>query len=88
LNVAHAGDSLTVPTQAVDQTGTPYVLLVNTANRVEKRPVRTGISTSTQVEILSGLSQGDRVIALNLASYQPGEVVTPRQTTSPGQEAQ
>ena len=88
LNVAHAGDSLTVPTQAVDQTGTPYVLLVNTANRVEKRPVRTGISTSTQVEILSGLSQGDRVIALNLASYQPGEVVTPKQTTSPGQEAQ
>ena len=50
--------------------------------------MRTGISTSTQVEILSGLSQGDRVIALNLASYQPGEVVTPKQTTSPGQEAQ
>lgn len=88
LNVAHAGDSLTIPTQAVDQTGTPYVLLVDTANRVEKKTVRTGISSPTEVEILSGLNQGDRVIALNLASYQPGEVVTPKQTTPLGQEAQ
>ncbi len=88
LNVAHAGESLVVPVQAVDQTGTPFVLLVNSDNKVEKRSVRVGVSTPTRVEILGGLKQGDRIVALNLSTYQPGEIVTPKQVAPVTEEAQ
>jgi RND family efflux transporter MFP subunit len=88
LNIAHAGESLTAPVQAVDQTGTPFVLLVGSDNKIQKKAVQIGISTPTRVEILSGLSAGDRVVALNLASYQPGEVVTPKPTAPATQEAE
>lgn len=88
LNVAHAGESLAVPVQAVDQTGTPYVLLVNSENKVEKTDVHVGVSTPTRVAILSGVKEGDRIIALNLSTYQPGEVVTPKQIAPVTEEAQ
>jgi RND family efflux transporter MFP subunit len=86
LNVAHSGESLTVPVQAVDQTGTPYVLLVDSANKVEKKNVHVGVSTPTRVEILSGVNQGDRIVAVNLPEYQNGEAVTPRQIATSAQE--
>jgi RND family efflux transporter MFP subunit len=88
LNVAHDGDSLTVPVQAVDQTATPFVLVVDSHNKIQKKNVRVGASTPTRIEILGGVEQGDRIVALNLASYQPGEVVTPKQTTPATQEAE
>jgi len=88
LNIAHTGESLTVPVQAVDQTATPFVLLVGSDNRVLKKSVRIGVSTPMRVEIVSGLNQGDRIIALNLSSYQSGELVTPKQATPVSQEAE
>jgi RND family efflux transporter MFP subunit len=88
LNVAHAGESLAVPVQAVDQTGTPFVLVVNPDHKVEKRNVRVGVSTPNTVALLSGVKDGDRIIAVNLSTYQPGEVVTPKQVAPVTQEAQ
>ena len=79
LNVAHSGESLTAPVQAIDQTGTPFVLVVDSENKIEKRNVRIGVATPTQVAILSGVNEGDRVVAMNLADYQNGETVTPKQ---------
>lgn len=82
LNVARAGDALVVPVQAVDQSGAePFVMLVNAADKVEKRQVRLGVETANRVEILSGLNEGDRVIVANLATFQPGESVTPRRSS-------
>jgi RND family efflux transporter MFP subunit len=81
LNIQRSGDALVVPVQAVDQTGTyPFVMLVNSANQVEKRVVQVGISTANRTEILSGLKEGDKVIVANLATFQPGEVVTPKRS--------
>jgi RND family efflux transporter MFP subunit len=81
LNVKHTGDALVVPVQAVDRDGPqPAVLVVNPQNRVEKRTVQTGIATANRVEILSGLHEGEQVIVANQASFQPGELVTPRQS--------
>jgi RND family efflux transporter MFP subunit len=81
LNIQRTGESLVVPVQAVDSsTGEPFVMLVNSVNRVEKRNVQVGVSTANRVEILGGLNQGDRVIVANLASFLPGEVVTPKRT--------
>ena len=82
LNIQRAGNALIVPIQAVDQSGSqPFVMLVDSANQVEKRPVSIGVSTANAVEITRGLSDGDKVIVANLSSFQPGERVAP-QTSS------
>jgi len=89
LHVAHSGESLTAPLQSVDQTATqPFVLLVDPANKVQKRNVRIGISTAKLVEILSGVKEGDRIIAANLSTYQPGQLVSPKQTSTGTQESE
>jgi RND family efflux transporter MFP subunit len=89
LNVVHSGHSLTAPIQAVDQTGaSPFVLMVNTANKIEKKNLRVGVSTADRVEILSGVKEGDRIVAVNLSDYQSGEVVTPRQIANTIQESE
>jgi RND family efflux transporter MFP subunit len=79
LQLASANESLTAPVQAVDQTGTPFVLLVDSAGKIHKKTVRVGISTPDRVQILSGLNEGDRLVAVNLSEYQEGETVSPRQ---------
>lgn len=82
LDVQRTGDALVVPIQAVDQSAAqPFVMLVNHANKVEKRPVRVGVATANRIEILSGLEQGDRVIVANLASFEPDETVVPKQSS-------
>ncbi len=79
LSVQRSGDALAVPIQAVDQNGSqPFVMLVNSANTVEKRTVRVGITGANRVEVLSGLKEGDKVIIANLATFQAGEVVAPK----------
>jgi multidrug efflux pump subunit AcrA (membrane-fusion protein) len=82
LNIERAGNALVVPVQAVDESGSqPTVMLLDSSNHVQKRVVQLGISTANRLEILSGLQAGDRVIATNLASYQPGELVQPKLDT-------
>lgn len=79
LHIRRSGDALVVPIQTVDQSSAqPFVMLVNSENRIEKRTVRVGVLTADRAEILSGLKDGDKVILANLASFQPGETVTPR----------
>ncbi len=79
LNIQRTGDALVVPIQAVDQTSAqPFVMLVDSANKVEKRAVRIGVSTANRVEILSGVNAGDKVIVANLSTFTPAESVTPK----------
>jgi RND family efflux transporter MFP subunit len=81
LNVKRSGDALVVPIQAVDTSGPqPIVLVVNTQSRVERRAVQTGIATANRIEVLSGLREGEQVIVANQASFQPGELVTAKQS--------
>lgn len=89
LNVAHSGESLTAPVQAVDQTTAhPFVLLVGSDNRIEKKDVHVGVSTADRVELLSGVKEGDRIVAVNLATYQPGELVAPKQIATNTEESE
>ncbi|WP_229668636.1 efflux RND transporter periplasmic adaptor subunit [Edaphobacter acidisoli] len=79
LNINRTGDSMVLPVQAVDMSGgSPYVMLVDRDNRVEKHPVEVGVATANRTEILSGLNAGDRVIATNLSGYQTGETIEPK----------
>jgi len=81
LPIQRAGDALVVPLQAVDRSGSqPFVMTVDGSNHVQKRSVQIGISTANRTEILSGLNVGDKVIVANLATFQPGEAVTPKRS--------
>jgi RND family efflux transporter MFP subunit len=79
LDVQRSQNALVVPIQSLDQSGaTPFVLVVDASNHVERKSVQVGIATANRAEILSGLQEGDKVIAANLSAYQSGELVTPK----------
>ena len=70
---------LTVPVEAIQRSGNKTnVLVLDWQNRVERREVKTGAQSSNNVEIVAGLTEGEKVIVGNLGSYQPGETVIPR----------
>ncbi len=84
LNVKRSGMGLTLPVQAVDETSNPpYAFVVNDQGQIEKRTLRLGIQTPTRVEVLSGVTESDNVVATNLASYTPGEAVRTEQAVLP-----
>jgi len=70
---------LTVPTQALIENGDqPTVLIVDSANKVEKKTVSVGIHSADRTEITSGLSGGESVIVSGQTNYQTGELVRPQ----------
>jgi RND family efflux transporter MFP subunit len=78
FNLEQKKDALIVPASAIIEGDEPSVMLVNSSNRVEKRPVVLGISGANSQEVTSGLKSGDRVIIGGLSSLQPGQQVTPQ----------
>lgn len=62
INTAEKEDALVVPIAALKTNDNgSYVLRVNASGQTEQVPVTTGIYNDEYVEILSGLSEGDRV---------------------------
>lgn len=74
-----AQNVLTVPVQAVQNAGEGrgHVLVVNGENKVEQRDVTLGLQTADEVEIVSGLRDGELVIFGEQGQYRPGELVKP-----------
>jgi RND family efflux transporter MFP subunit len=74
-------NALTIPIEAIQRadSGKTTVLVLDALNRVQAREVQVGVESSNNVEILTGLTEGERVIVGNLGSYQPGEVVRPKE---------
>jgi RND family efflux transporter MFP subunit len=73
-------DALTVPVNAIQRDQNKFhVLVVGPQNRVESREVQLGVQSSNSVEVVAGLSAGERVIVGNLGSYQAGEHVRPKE---------
>jgi RND family efflux transporter MFP subunit len=73
----HPG-ALAIPTEAVSGGSTPVVFVVNDRDEVEKRPVKLGLETSDKYEVLSGLSEGERVVIGNHTEFSEGEKVEPK----------
>jgi len=72
-------DALTIPVTSILRSENKTQVLVLDANdRVQVREVKLGVESSNRAEVLSGLNEGERVIAGNLGAYQAGEVVKPR----------
>jgi RND family efflux transporter MFP subunit len=76
LNIRRTGTGLTLPVEAIDQSGsTPFAYVVDAQGRLQKRTLRLGIQTPTRVEVIAGVTDSDQVVATNLASYSAGEQV-------------
>jgi RND family efflux transporter MFP subunit len=74
-----ATNVLTVPLQAVRATGNDdgTVLVVNNANRIERRAVKLGLQSADFYEVISGLSENEKVIFGEQNQYKDGELVSP-----------
>ncbi|MGH9590645.1 MAG: efflux RND transporter periplasmic adaptor subunit [Terracidiphilus sp.] len=84
LNIRRTGTGLTLPVQAVNRlSSAPFAYVVDAQGRIEKRTLRLGVQTPTAVEVISGVSGGDSVVAANLSSFNPGEAVRMQQVTLP-----
>ncbi len=75
--------ALSLPVQAVqtssETSGT--VLVVDSSNRIQKRDVTLGVEGANEIEVLSGLSDNERVVFGEQSQYEPEELVTPRVIT-------
>jgi len=68
--------ALVVPEQAiVPEQSRQYVLVVDGEGMVEKREVRTGRRQPSLVEVVSGLAEGERVVAEGTQRARPGKIV-------------
>jgi RND family efflux transporter MFP subunit len=61
------------------QTG--QVLIVTPNNCVERRKVTLGIESSNNIEIRSGLNEGDSVVLTGRSTLRPGQEVRPKVTS-------
>jgi len=80
LTQAEKKQMLTVPLEAVEMTGPEgTVLVVNAQNVLEERKVHLGLQGSTRIEVLSGLSEGERVVVGSRNEFRAGMKVTPKE---------
>jgi RND family efflux transporter MFP subunit len=79
LTLAHKDAALTVPVQAVSRNGAESsVLIVDGQNRLEEREVRLGLEGASNIEVLSGLNEGDRVLIGSRSQFRAGDRVAPK----------
>ncbi len=77
LKIEDRPHALAIPIEALPSGG-KRVLVVNSAHRVEERPVILGLETPARYEVLRGLSEGELVMIGNSAQLAPGQKVEPR----------
>jgi RND family efflux transporter MFP subunit len=74
----------TLPVQAVSHAGgKTSVFVVAADGRVQRRDVQIGIETSSDVEIVAGLSEGEQVVVSDRSGLRPGDKVTPKEVGVP-----
>lgn len=79
LTLEHKQNALSLPLQAVSlANGKATVFLVNADNILEEREVVTGFQTADNIEIVSGLKLGDRVVVSDRSSLKSGMRVKPQ----------
>jgi multidrug efflux pump subunit AcrA (membrane-fusion protein) len=72
-------DALAVPVQALTSRSAPItVLAVGDDHRLQERRIEIGLQTPEQIEVVSGLSDGDLVVVGARGDLRPGLLVTPK----------
>jgi RND family efflux transporter MFP subunit len=68
-----------VPSQAINHEGDHVTVdVVTPSNQIEVRPVVTGIETSEDVEIVSGVKEGELVVTGDRSGLKAGQTVIPK----------
>lgn len=80
LTLAVRPNALSVPLEAVAQSGNSATVLMLTAtNTVQERQVTLGIQGKSRMEVVAGLNDGDRVVIGNRTQFRDGEKVQPKE---------
>jgi hypothetical protein len=69
---------LTLPIEAVSRQKSSTVFLVNKNGEIEERTIITGMETPSEVEVVSGLNEGDTVMIGSRAQVRVGQKVSPK----------
>jgi multidrug efflux pump subunit AcrA (membrane-fusion protein) len=78
----HKTNVLSLPIQAVSAGDTPTVWMVNASDQLQERPVVLGMRTDRDVEIVSGVKEGDQVVFGSRSILTLGSRVAPKQVVS------
>jgi len=72
-------EAVLLPAAAIrtDPEGGPFVLIVDEENRLEQIAVTLGADDGHAVQIRTGLSGNERVVAATVGPLQPGQQVAP-----------
>jgi RND family efflux transporter MFP subunit len=82
LSMREKKDALTIPLEAVTRNGNDAtVLAVSAQNTVEERHVSIGLEDEKRLEIVSGLTDGERVIIGNRSEFHNGQKIRPKEMT-------
>jgi RND family efflux transporter MFP subunit len=82
LSLREKKDALTVPLESVTRNGEDAtVLAVNPDNTIEERHVKLGLEDSVRVEVLSGLTDKDRVVIGNRSQFRTGQKIQPKEVS-------
>jgi RND family efflux transporter MFP subunit len=80
LSLREKKDALTVPLESVTRDGDDAtVLAVNPENIIEEHHVKLGLEDSVRVEVLSGLTDKDRVVIGNRSQFRNGQKIQPKE---------
>jgi RND family efflux transporter MFP subunit len=75
---------LLVPTQAISSQGTnPTVMVVAEGGQLKEQKVQIGLESPTQIEVTSGLSEGQMVVVGNRNQLKAGQTVQPKVMETP-----
>jgi RND family efflux transporter MFP subunit len=76
LKLDQKQDVPSVPVQALNhEANKTTVFVVNGAGQIEDRTVQIGLETSSDAEVVSGLSEGEKVVVSDRAGLKPGQRV-------------
>ncbi len=79
LMLDRKNDALVLPVQAVTQSnGQAKVFVVNGDNNLEEKTIEIGLQTANDIEVLSGLHEGDRVVVSDRSGLKTGMQVKPQ----------
>ncbi len=78
LTLEEHKDVLSVPVEALSAGENPSVYLIGKDNKIEERPVKTGMETPNRIEITGGLQPGDLVFIGNRSQVHVGASVQPK----------
>lgn len=75
LKVGRQPQALSIPTEAVPTGKTSTVMVVNSNQEVEERPITLGLETAAKYQVTAGLNEGDLVVIGSHPEIRSGEKV-------------